>query len=411
MPRLRFGQEAWIDIDFGDEVALEQCGAPRGETLADFAGALRAALAEPLELPPLARCTTPGDSVVLALDPQLPQAATAVATIVEDLLAAGVSADGITILRTRGDLATRGDASADWIAPSVAPEHIEAIRRAVHDPSDRRGLAYLAANDDGEPILLNRALHDADVVLPVSAAQRSGAVGNFGLCGSVYPNFSDDKTIHRFRAAEAAADDRATHAKLAAQADQVGWLLGVVFGIQVVPGPNGDVVHVVAGATDAVRRRGRELYRSVWHDKAAAQCDLVIAGVQGGRAQQTWESLGSALSEAMPLVADGGSLVICCELEEEPGPAVQWLASAPSRQAAMRKIAKELPPDTLPAAQLVRAQQAATLYLVSRLSSALVEQLDAIPMQPAEVAEMARHSRSCLLLSNASLADVKLDGR
>ena len=53
----------------------------------------------PLEYPPLAKCTTPGDRVVIALGAEVPQVAQVTAAIVQTLVSAGIDPDGITILR------------------------------------------------------------------------------------------------------------------------------------------------------------------------------------------------------------------------------------------------------------------------------------------------------------------------
>ena len=73
------------------------------------------------------------------------------------------------------------------------------ITLLTHDPADRRQLAYLAANEAGEAILVNRALHDADVVLPVGCLRADEAAGYFGIHGALFPAFSDAKTLQRFR--------------------------------------------------------------------------------------------------------------------------------------------------------------------------------------------------------------------
>ena len=60
-----------------------------------------AALAEPLDYPPLSQSTTPGDRVVLALDRGLPEAAAVTAAVVRALADAGVELDGVSILQIR----------------------------------------------------------------------------------------------------------------------------------------------------------------------------------------------------------------------------------------------------------------------------------------------------------------------
>ena len=51
----------------------------------------------------------------------------------------------------------------------------------------------------GRGILINRALHEADVVLPVGCLRSDKSAGYFGIHGGIFPTFSDAKTIQRFR--------------------------------------------------------------------------------------------------------------------------------------------------------------------------------------------------------------------
>ena len=71
--------------------------------LADPAVAVAAALEQPLEYPPLAQTTTPGDRVVVVLGSGLPQIAQVTAAIVQALMATAIDPDGITILRSEAD--------------------------------------------------------------------------------------------------------------------------------------------------------------------------------------------------------------------------------------------------------------------------------------------------------------------
>ena len=108
---------------------------------------------------------------------------------------AGVDPDGITVLRSPSDR----DAGAEDPCRLLAATLRERIALVTHDPADRRQLAYLAASESGEAILLNRALHEADVVLSVGCLHGDQSAGYFGIHGAIYPTFSDAKTLQRFR--------------------------------------------------------------------------------------------------------------------------------------------------------------------------------------------------------------------
>ena len=385
---------------------MEQCGTPQGVPLADPRVAVAAALEQPLEYPPLAQTTTPGDRVVVVLGCGLPQVAQITAAVVQALMASGVDPDGITILRSEADAAA-GMENPLRLIPVPAAER---IRLLTHDPANRRNLAYLAASEGGEPILLNRLLTDADVVLPVGCMQREHSAGYFGIHTTIYPEYSDQQTQARFR-----KHDRFTgnghHRELQHEVNHVAWLLGVNFSLQVVPAAGDGILHVLAGQSDVVRRQCRELYRAAWNRSVAQRANLVVAAIEGGQRQQTWENLGRVLESAAGLVEEDGAIAVCCDLAAAPGPALQRLIGAPSREEAVRQIRRDNPRDALPALQLARALETNRIYLLSRLDPGLVEELEMIPIAgPEELVRLARRNSSCLVLANAVRAMVRVEG-
>jgi nickel-dependent lactate racemase len=401
MTVLRYGADSSVSLQL-DKEPPEQLGVPRGAPLSDTAAAVRAALERPLDYPALAQCTTPGDRVVIAVGAEVPQIAQVTAAIVDALVSAGVEADGITILRSESDV----DDPCRLITAGVA----ERIRVRTHDATNRRNLAYLAASEEGAPVLLNRLLTDADVVLPVGCVQPDRAIGYYGIHTAFYPEFSDLATKARFRKHDRFSDN-GHHRQLRHEANHVAWLLGVNFTVQVVPAAGDDVLHVLAGQSDAVRHEGRELYRAAWTWPIAERAELVVAAIEGGPSHQTWENLGRVLESAGRLVEDGGAIAVCCELSAAPGPAVQRLIGVPERDAALRHIRRENPRDALPAFQLARALESHRVYLLSRLDAELVEGLEMIPVDSADdLCRLARRSRSCLVVANAARAMVRVEG-
>jgi nickel-dependent lactate racemase len=324
---------------------------------------------------------------------------------VQTLASAGLAADGITILRSPGDLQSSAEDPCGLLDPGVA----ERVSVQTHDPANRRNLAYLAASEAGEPIFLNRMLTDADVVLSVGCMQPERATGYYGIHTALYPEFSDFKTQARFRKHDRFSDN-GHHRQLRHEATHVAWLLGVNFTVQIVPGAGDAILHVLAGQSDAVRQRGRELYRAAWTWPVAQRAELVIAAIEGGPPHQTWENLGRALERAGRLVEDGGAIAVCCELAAAPGPAVQRLIGTPEREAALRLIRRENPADLLPAVQLARALDSHRVYLLSRLDADLVESLEMVPVDaPGDISRLTQRSRSCLVVGNAVRALVRVE--
>ena len=275
-----------------------------------------------------------------------------------------------------------------------------------HDPSNRRDLAYLAASEGGQPILLNRLLTDADVVLPVGCTQREPAAGYFGIHTTIYPEYSDQHTQARFRKRDRFIGN-GHHRELQQEVNHVAWLLGVNFSIQVVPAAGDGILHVLAGQSDVVRRQCRELYRAAWNRSVAHRVKLAVAAIEGGPQQQTWENLGRVVESAARLVEDDGAIAVCCDLAIAPGPAVQRLVRATSREEAVRQIRRENHRDAVPALQLARALESNRIFLLSRLDPGLVEDLEMIPIAgPAELERLIQRNSPCLVVANAARAMV-----
>jgi hypothetical protein len=415
MTVLRYGTDSSVDLQLAAGLPLEPFGPgragaepfgmPTEAPLKDPAAAVVAALNQPLEYPPLAKTTTPGDRVVVVLDSGLPQIAQITAAVVERLLASGVDADGITILRSEAD----GGAGGEHPLRLVPQPEAGRIRLLSHDPSNRRNLAYLAASEGGEPILLNRLLTDADVVLPVGCTQRERSAGYFGIHTTIYPEYSDQHTQARFRKHDRFIGN-GHHRELQQEVNHVAWLLGVNFSVQVVPAAGDGILHVLAGQSDVVRRECRELYRKAWNRTIAHRVHLVVAAISGGQRQQSWENLGKVVESASHLVEEQGAIAVCCDLAAPPGPALQRLIGAASREDAVRQIRRENPRDAQPALQLARALETNRIYLLSRLDPGLVEDLEMIPIAgPEELVRLAQRNESSLVLANAVHAMVQVE--
>ncbi len=403
---LKYGIDRSVRLDVPEASLVAVCGTARGEPLTNPAAAVAAALADPIGFPPLAQATTPGDRVVLAVDPALPQSGAVAAGVVESLLVAGVQPDGIAVLRTGRD-ATLGRADPrPWLNPDVAS------RLAVldHHPEQRRELAYLAANRRDEPILLNRAIADADVLLPIGCWRRRGLIGFHGLFGTLYPTFADHLTQARFHREYCRGLRPKLRRELTDEADQVGWLLGVSLVVEAIPGPGESLLGVLAGEPASLAKAARTSYRSTWGDSAGGAARLVVATIEGGDEHQTWANLGHVLDAAGRLMDEGGAVAVCSTLSEPPGPTLRRLAGSRAPRRTLSQISREPPDDALPAIQLARALRRGRVYLLSDLDRTVVEDLDIAPLgDAAELSRLAARSGSCTLLANALLARVRLE--
>jgi nickel-dependent lactate racemase len=403
---LRYGPNGRLTLDVPAGRLVASCGLPGSPPLTDVARATADALASPLDYPPLPQQVVPGDKVCLALADGVPQAAAVVRVLIDRLLAAGVAAHDITLIRgSAAALPGATDGPAGIFEAGGAKVHV-----LTHDPADRKRLSYLAASAEGKPIYIDRALADADLVIPIGCQRLDAALGYFGLNSGLFPTFSDAKNLERYRA-PLAAHSPVQLRRMQQEADQVSWQLGVHFLVQVIPAGDDGVLAVLAGRTGAVDHVARERCLEAWNTSVPRRASLVVAALSGPESEQTWLNVARAMAAALRVVEEGGAIAVCSDLKEAAGPAVRWLASTESPETALREIVRERPVDALAAAQLVEAVGRCRVYLLSGLAPGAVEDLSVTPVDgPEQLQRLAAQQPGCILLANAQYAIATPEG-
>ena len=402
MARIEFGVKS--ELRLPDELATSNVGQPNIEPLDDLVSAMRAAWAEPLDYPGLGACVVPGDRVVLVLGEALVQPAALVAGTILELLDAGVEPETITVLRHATDAHLMRE-SPLRLLPEELQTHIQVI---VHDAANREQLCMLNVSSHDSAIYLNRAIVEADVVIPFGVTRPAKSLGALGLAGVLYPAFADDATQQRFNSPKQARSTVARKQRLR-EAQEAYWFLGVRLVVQIIPGTGESLLHVVAGEARSVEKRSLDLCEAIWNCEVPRRAKLVVATLPGGKQQQSWTSFARVLDSAVRVVEEGGSIAVCCDLRSKPGPSLRRIARAESLDDARRIVAKDHTPDAIAAATLVKALQRARVYLLSRLDEERVEELGLAYVASAdEVVRLVSHHESCVVLQNAQQAVPRL---
>lgn len=387
-------QDERIDLDLPEEALIGSWQGPLGLGANEVAPLLADALEHPHDFPSLRQAIVPGDRVVIAFGDDVPEAPAVLRSVYKVLEDAGVEPGGVLILTGTASLAELAD---------VVPAGVTFQK---HDPDDRKNLAYLAATTGERRVYLNRALTDADFVLPVGRLGYDPALGYQGPWGVIFPGLSDQETRSAFRAdtTDAPLDPQRPRPALTESAE-VCWLLGSQFQVGVVAGVSG-LVGAVAGLGAAVLEAGAREVDRAWAFRAESRAELVIAGIGRPGAPTGIDDVARGLSTAVQLVRRGGKIVVLSRASGPIGPAVRLLISAGDpRVGAAALKGHEADDDYSTAQQLLRALEWADVYLLSALSPDDVEELSIIPLdRPEEAGRLAKLSDSCLVLSQADLA-------
>lgn len=405
MKSLQYGRDGKVALEVPEEALVADLVTAQGSPLEDPVAAVRAALADPIDFPALSRTVLPDDRVAIAVEAGLPCAPELVAGVVSALTDVGTPPELISIVRASGDKAVSDRQLLNHIDAGVA----ERLTLIEHDSKTRENLSFLGASKEDEPLFVNRALCDADVVIPIGSIQHHDRFGCLGVHHSWFPTFADQETQARFHKSLPSMKERKL-AKRREECVEAAWMLGVQMVVLLVPAGDDRAMHVVAGSPNATWKRANELAQGVWGVHVDRRASLVVAAIGGGPEQQTWHNVTRTIDTALEAVEVNGTIAVCSQLKTKPGPAMKRLAAAADYESANHAIRQRPAADSLAASRLNRALQRARVYLLSELDEAEVEDLGvAYVADESEIAKLSTQHDSLLLLENAQHVSLTLD--
>lgn len=369
------------------------------DPIPDSASAVKEGVRQPIEFPPLEQAMVPGDRVVIVLDRGVPSSAEVIAGIWPAFASAGIHPEDVLILQPASVAESRNEDPRRLLGPDVR----ERITWKIHDPTLADGTGYLASSAAGERLYLAREVLDADFVLPIGRLGYDSMLGRRELTSAFYPGLS---TTDAFTKAigqghqELGPDDERPLRQLV---NEIAWLLGIQFAIQVLPSTSPDgMAAVLMGSTDRVAAQGRELLDKNWRVTLSERGETAIVAIPESGAETSWSDLGAALEAARKLIVQGGRIIVLSNLSATPGPGIEIIRNSRSAKAALKPLRQAAPPDVLAATQIASAADWASIYLLSRLDSQIVESLFMTPVESEnEVARLLETCDGCVVLAGA----------
>ena len=371
-----------------------------GENPQSFPEQCRNALLQPLGLPELARCVVPGDLVAIVIDPETPNAIDLLVAVCEQLQA--VPDQGITLT-----LALPPDpANTGWNSlVEQLPLHLQQqLTVHVHDPAETAQLSYVASSAAGERIYVNRRVSDADLLITIGVICFDNLLGYRGTTSGIFPAFSDNDSIQQARTQghpELTPVDARPYRQLV---DEVGWLLGTQFAVQVIPGTDVTPLAILAGLPEDVMSVGKETVDRVWRLKSRKEVETILLSVPCN-GSSGWKQLGTALEQATKLVEPDGRIIVIADLPIPEGSAATMLRRCQEPNELLKPLRREPSHDAVEILQLIHALEHARVYLYSQIPADVVEELGMIAIEDAnELQRLSKASSNCYALPNANYA-------
>ena len=92
-----------------------------------------------------------------------------------------------------------------------------------------------------------------------------------------------------------------------------------------MPGAGDSILQVIAGDIDAITDTLKNAAKDAWETCVPAPAALIVAAIEGGGQQQSWDSVAKAIDSALTVfddTTDPSAIVICTELDEMPSDAM-----------------------------------------------------------------------------------------
>jgi nickel-dependent lactate racemase len=402
LTNLSVGLQTW-SIDIPAEKAVAVRRRPFTEPDKTPKELVREALEAPFQFEPLRRALTPDDHLAIVLDAELPHAAELIAGVLEHVATAGIAPAAVTVVTPPGS-------RQDWI--DELPDEFADVTAETHDPADRKKLAYLASTRSGRRVYLNRTLVEADFTVVLSGRRFDPVRAYAGAEVALYPEMADEEV----RAANAGPYTKQSPWEGREESQEVTWLLGTPFFVQVIEGEGDTVQEVVAGIIDS-SDEGRRRQDAHWKWQMDAKADIAIAAISGDPARIAFLDLAKAAAGAARSVKKGGRIALLTAAAPPLGEAAEMIRSLDAPKMPESRLANDKPADW-PACKLwCFAAAHASIFLASGYPDELVEELFATPIaSAAEVQRLVDAAETVVTIPDAHKAklqvrnDMKADG-
>lgn len=298
----------------------------------DIPGAIRAALARPIDSPPLKELLRPTDKVAITvsditrswqrMDLVLP-------TLFETIAQAGIPNEQVSILVVVGGHRQNTQEEIEQLCGKEVCRRVNVVN---HNARDLGNMVPLGKTSRGTEVAINRAVAEADRIILTGGIIYHYMVGYGGGRKSVIPGFSSIRTIQQnhlwamARELGSGSNPNAASGKTRGNEchEDMMEIAGFVqpdFIVNVVPNAEGEYAGIFAGNWVSAWQEGTKLVDEIYSVEIPGLADIVIASAGGTPKDINLYQTGKTMDNASYAVKKGGVVIIvsdCPDILEPP---------------------------------------------------------------------------------------------
>ena len=292
--------------------------------VADLAVAVKAALARPIDAPPLREVVRPGETVVITvsditrawqrMDLILP-------IMLDELNGAGVPDKNITILIVVGGHRKNTEKEFEMLCGEAICKRVHVLN---HDAWDEANMVYLGKTSRGTEVSVNRLVVEADKVILTGGIIYHYMVGYGGGRKSILPGCSSIKTIRQNHllslGSKLGEGSNANSISGKTKGNEchedmmeIAAFVKPDFILNSVPTTDGKVAGIFAGNWVSAWMEGTRLVDKIYGVDIPAKADIVITTAGGYPKDINLYQTGKTMDNACYAVKKGGVVILLSE--------------------------------------------------------------------------------------------------
>ena len=312
--------------------------------LPDEQAALRAALRAPIGRPSLRELARPSDSVTIVHSDLTRPAPNErmLPVVLEELHAAGVPVDNITLLNATG--LHRPNTEAE-LRSMLGDRIVDTYRCLNHDAHDHADLRFVGRLPSGAEAWINRHYVDADVRITTGFIEPHFFAGFSGGSKSVLPGVAGDMSVMHNHNATMIADPGSTWGVLdenpiIQESRAAARLCPPAMILNVTLNKAKQITGVFAGELEAAHNAGCRFVRESVMRPVDRPADIVITTNSGYPLDLNLYQAVKGMAAAAQIVRPGGAIIMAAECSDGigHGPFLELLESRPDPQGLLDRI-------------------------------------------------------------------------
>ena len=347
------------EVDLGD--------APTG------ADSVREALANPIGSPRLCEIVRPGEKIaIITSDVSRPMPTwVAMPPLLEELFAAGVDPDDITLVFALGSHRHQTEEERQKLAGDFAYSKIKCV------DSDPEDCVHLGETSNGTPIDITRTVAEADRRICLGNIEYHYFAGYSGGIKAIMPGSSTPAAIqanHSMMILPDAHTGKLDGNPLRADLEEAAPLCPVDFLVNVVLNEKKEIIYTVCGDLTKAHRQGCDFLDKLYSVKVPEKADIVIVSQGGAPKDLNLYQTQKALDNSKHAVKDGGTIILVGSCREGFGNKTfgEWIESAKKPSDLTDRIRRDFKLGGHKAAAIAMVMEKASIKLVSEMDDETV---------------------------------------